>query len=114
MTGPQSLSMNEYAAIISKHVGFKVTYKDMSPEEWGRTLASWGVPGFLCKILVDLNTIFRQNLANVVSNDILLLTGKHTTFDEWVAKNKGAFGAKKTEVSGPWFMAPSTSKLWWV
>jgi len=123
ITGPQSLSSADVAAIVSKHVGFTVTYRDMAPEAWGKQLGEWGLPKFLCDILVELNTMYRTQAADVVSQDVATLTGKHTTWDQWIAARAAMFGAAPGHkasaavvappASAVWFLPKTEQKLWW-
>jgi uncharacterized protein YbjT (DUF2867 family) len=116
LTGPESMSFGQYAEHFSKRLGFAVSYKDMSPEEWGKTLGTWGVPAFMCKILTDLNGVYRAGYANFVSADVLTLTGRHVTIDEWIDDNAAAFGGEVTGTLGKAWWAPKTqagTKIWW-
>jgi len=67
ITGPEALSFYEVADIFTKVLGKKVTYVDISPEDFKATLLQWGQPEWLADALNELFGIYRAGYGAVVT-----------------------------------------------
>ena len=103
-------------------MGFKVVYRDFEPEAWGKQLSDWSMPAFLCEILVELNKIFRTQAVDFIARDVKTITGQWTSWDDWMAVHRSAFGAITSDRAmapsntnrGVFWMPRTEKKVWWV
>ncbi|EFC37938.1 predicted protein [Naegleria gruberi] len=77
LTGPQSLTYEQVAQIISKSLGKEIKFVELDEFEYGELLRKSGVPPFLIFPFVRLYQVFKLNgtTANV-HGDYQLITGK--------------------------------------
>jgi uncharacterized protein YbjT (DUF2867 family) len=92
ITGPEALSANEQAAIMSEVLGRPITATDIPPENYVEALlkagtAEWQAPGY-----AELANLFREGHAAMSKDDTMKLTGAHTSFRDWVIQNREVFG----------------------
>ena len=92
MTGPEALSMQEIAGIISSVTGRTISYINISNEQYRNTLIELGTP---LEVVEILDEIFRERKKSPDSR-VYLETHKifgltPTTFLEFVIKNKKIF-----------------------
>jgi len=89
LTGPESLSQAEQVSIIGEVIGRRITFEELSPDEFRReTEGSWPRP--VVDMLLDAwgATIGRPAFITSTVADIL---GSARSFRQWVADHAGAF-----------------------
>lgn len=84
ITGPEALTFYEVADKLSAVVGKKVTYVDVSPEDFKTSLLAWGQPEWLADALNELYGIYRAGYGAVVTNVVAEVGKKEPiTFDQF-------------------------------
>ncbi|MBB3137790.1 uncharacterized protein YbjT (DUF2867 family) [Rhizobium pisi] len=76
LTGPQALSYEEAAAILSEATGKPIAYDAISDEAFIGILTGAGVPADYASFLASIFYPVRQGWTAVVTNDVETLTGK--------------------------------------
>ncbi|MBA9002239.1 MULTISPECIES: SDR family oxidoreductase [Thermomonospora] len=79
LTGPDSLSMEEMAAIITKTTGRSVTFHNETVEEAYRSRASYGAPDWQVDAWVSTYTAMANGELAEVTDHVPLLTGHPAT-----------------------------------
>ena len=89
LTGPESLSQAEQVSIIGDVIGRRITFEELSPDEFRReTEGSWPRP--VVDMLLDAWGATMGRPAFVTSAVIDIL-GSARSFRQWVADHAGAF-----------------------
>jgi uncharacterized protein YbjT (DUF2867 family) len=92
LTGGEALTNAQLAEKISSVVGRKISYVDMPPAEFKAALVSAGTPEWSAEALLDLQRLYREGKASLVTNDFEPLTGrKPITFDQFAHDYAFAF-----------------------
>ena len=89
LTGPESLSQAEQVSIIGDVIGRRITFEELSPEEFRReTEGSWPRP--VVDMLLDAwgATIGRPAF---MTSTVAGILGSARSFRQWVADHAGAF-----------------------
>ena len=89
LTGPESLSQAEQVSIIGDVIGRRITFEELSPEEFrSETEGSWPRP--VVEMLLDAwgATMGRPAFVTSAVADIL---GSARSFRQWAADHAGAF-----------------------
>lgn len=76
LTGPESLSYSEAAAVIGQAIGVDVRYVPVDDESFARTLLGAGMPQASADYIVGLFQLTRSRAMEDVRSDVELLTGK--------------------------------------
>lgn len=76
LTGPAALSNAEAAAILSSVLGREIRYVNLSPEQMKQALVAAGAPEWNANGVIDLDTLYREGEASMVSPDIEHLLGR--------------------------------------
>ena len=77
---------------ISRVAGRKINYVDLAPAEFKKAILSGGMPEWSADALVDLQRLYREGKASVLSDDVERLTGrKPITFDQFARDYAFAF-----------------------
>lgn len=76
LTGPEALSNQQIAKILSAALGREVRYVDLPPEQRKQALVGAGVPEWNAKALVDLETLYREGGASMVTEEVALVLGR--------------------------------------
>ncbi|MGO4754647.1 SDR family oxidoreductase, partial [Streptomyces sp. 2MCAF27] len=79
LTGPDSLTLDEAAAILSEQLGRTVTYQQETVEEAYASRASYGAPPWQLDAWVSTYTAIASGELNGVSNAVPRLTGHPAT-----------------------------------
>ncbi len=92
LAGPRTLTGPEIGQVFSKVLGKEVKYQAHPTADFGKLLASWGLPGWLVEAYTDL-TAYYESGAGAQSSAPLekLLRRKPTTLEEFLTKNAAAF-----------------------
>ena len=89
LTGPESLSQAEQVSIIGDVIGRRITFEELSPDEFRReTEGSWPRP--VVDMLLDAWGVTMGRPAFITSAVIDIL-GSARSFRQWVADHAGAF-----------------------
>jgi len=92
ITGPESLSGEDVANILSSSLGKAVEYVDLSPEEQLRVSLKMGWPEWQARGSQELLQWFADGRGEKVYPDFKTLTGKEgTRFEDWFGTVKGMF-----------------------
>jgi len=92
LTGPEALANVPIAEILSDDTGREIKYVNLTDEQFTQALMGAGIPEWSAKALVDLQRLYREGGASMVSRDVELLLGrKPTSFAQFSRDHKGAF-----------------------
>ncbi len=92
LTGPQALSYQDVAAILSKTVGHPVTYVNLSSDQFKAGLIQAGLPEWLAEDLVTIESAWASGHTEEISDAIPLITGRAArTFAEFARDYRAAF-----------------------
>jgi uncharacterized protein YbjT (DUF2867 family) len=96
VTGPESLSCNDIAEILSQAIGKKIEYADVKPKEFKKEMIESGVPEIMAEAVTELYKLVSDGLCDVVTDTFYSITEKQPrTFDEFVDDNLPLFLKKK-------------------
>jgi len=86
LTGPEALSGQQQADIISKVTGKEVKYFDLDPEHLRQYLTGSGMPQWLANAMVELCAeVLAKNMGSGISPDVKNILGHSgTTFAEFI------------------------------
>jgi uncharacterized protein YbjT (DUF2867 family) len=92
LTGGEALTNGQVAEKISQVAGRKITYVDLPPAEFKKAILSAGTPEWSADALLDLQRLYREGKAALVTNDIERLTGREPiSFDQFARDYAFAF-----------------------
>jgi len=92
LTGGEALTNQQIAEKISPVAGRKINYVDLAPAEFKNGVLSTGAPEWSADALVDLQRLYREGKASLVSDDVERLTRrKPITFDQFARDYAFAF-----------------------
>ena len=92
LTGAEALTNEEVAEKISRVEGREITYLDLPPVEFKKAILSTGIQEWSADALVDLQRLYREGKASLVTDDVERLTGrKPVTFDQFARDYAFAF-----------------------
>jgi len=96
LTGSEAVTNGQVAEKLSGIAGHKISYVDLPPAEFKKALLSAGMPEWSADALVDLQRLYREGKASLLTDDVERLTGrKPITFDQFARDYAFAF---QTEV----------------
>ncbi|MBN9682755.1 MULTISPECIES: NmrA family NAD(P)-binding protein [unclassified Corallococcus] len=76
ITGPQALSYDDLAAILSRVTGRPIRHVHATPEEAQRHLQASGMPEVYARFLTMLDTLIRDGAEDRVTDTVLRVTGR--------------------------------------
>ena len=92
LTGGEAVTNEHVANKISHVAGRKITYVDLPPAEFKKTIVSTGAPEWSADAVIDLQRHYREGKASVVTDDVERLTRrKPITFDQFAHDYAFAF-----------------------
>ena len=92
LTGGEALTNEQVAEKISRVAGRKISYVDLPAAELKRGILSAGTLEWSADALLDLQRLYREGKASLVTDDIERLTGhKPITFDQFARDYAFAF-----------------------
>ena len=93
LTGPEALSAEETAKIVSEVVGKPLQVVHVSPDQLKEGMIAHGVPDFLAPLFVSFDVNALEGNIDMVTDAINALSGTAPqTLRQWVGANKAAFG----------------------
>jgi uncharacterized protein YbjT (DUF2867 family) len=91
-TGPQALTMDEAAELISEAAGRTISYRDTDREEWIAAMVATGIPAEYAHVLRPLTATMAGGDGARPNSDVLDVTGtRPVTFAEFAAKTASAW-----------------------
>ncbi len=100
LTGGEALTSGHVAEKISRVAERKISYVDLPPAEFRKAILSAGIPEWSADALLDLQRLYREGKASLVTNDVERLTGrKPITFDQFARNYAFAFQAEAKAAS---------------
>jgi uncharacterized protein YbjT (DUF2867 family) len=92
LTGGEALTNMQVAEGISRVAGREINYVDLPPVEFKKAILSTGTQDWSADALVDLQRLYREGKASLLTDDIEQLTGrKPVTFDQFAHDYAFAF-----------------------
>jgi len=86
-TGPEALSFDDAARLISVAVGRKIRYRDVDRNAWIKAMVQAGVPAEYGEVLRSLTGTIASDRGSRPNDDVLVATGEAPIrFEEFVAK----------------------------
>ncbi|MBB3655454.1 NAD(P)H dehydrogenase (quinone) [Rhizobium sp. BK650] len=94
LTGKQSLTPKEIAAIATEATGKPLEVVPVSDEQLGQGIRGAGLPGFVADMLVSADANIRAGKFDIVTDDFTKLTGKQPqSLKDYFVANKAALTA---------------------
>ena len=92
MTGPESFTLAQQAALLSKALGKPVKYVNVPPETARQGMLSAGMPPAYVEAILDLSAFLASGKADVVLPTVEQVLGRKAgTFDDWAKRHAAAF-----------------------
>ena len=92
LTGPEALTNEEIAGILSRELGREIRFINLPPAKFREALLSAGVPEWSADALVDLQRLYREGKAATVTRDVEQILGrKPISFAQFVRDYRYAF-----------------------
>jgi uncharacterized protein YbjT (DUF2867 family) len=97
LTGPRSQDMDGIAREYSDALNRKVTYSDISPEDWERVLNGAGLPEHLVQHLVTMAALHRAGRYDRLADGVDRATGRPAmSVREFVSRHADEFGGRRS------------------
>ena len=87
LTGPEALTNEQIAGILSRVSGREIRYVDLPPAELRKALVGAGMPEWSADALLDLQRLYREGGATRVEGSVEHLTGRRPTGFEPFARD---------------------------
>jgi uncharacterized protein YbjT (DUF2867 family) len=92
LTGPEALSYADVAERLSKSLGRRVTYRDVSLELMQERLRASGIPEWHIDVQSDFSTALSAGHASTVTNTVEAVTGRPArTFEQFIQEHLALF-----------------------
>jgi len=100
LTGPEALTNDEIARILSETTGRKIQYINLLPAQLREALLTAGVPEWNADALLDLQRLYREGKAAAVTQDVEQILGrKPVSFAQFARDYRSAFEAREQAAS---------------
>lgn len=94
MTGPQALTYDDVVAALEQALGKPVAHVRIDEETLREQLTSAGLPDWLADSFLGQHRLMREDRLSMVTTVVADVLGRPPrAIGEWLAENKGAFGA---------------------
>ena len=99
-TGPETVDMPEFAAVLSQVLGRHIDYYDLSEAEFSDLLLEHG--GYADRDQVEIEVLchlraWKEGRAEAVTHDVERITGRPAqSITQWVSQNRADFDARTT------------------
>ncbi|RDC66128.1 SDR family oxidoreductase [Adhaeribacter pallidiroseus] len=95
LTGPEAISVEEVAGILSRVSGRTITYVDVPEEAARQAMSSQHLPDWMVDAMLELNQILKAGYGAHVTNTVAQITGRPArTFAEFAQNNAHCFIAE--------------------
>ncbi len=91
LSGPETISMQDIAASLSRAVGTTIRYNDISAEEFQRYLIAMGWSAWHAEVMTRSYAGMSQGASAIVTDDVQRLLGRKATAFDQVAKDYARF-----------------------
>lgn len=92
LSGPEELSYEDAANILSRVLGKKITYTALTDDAARAGMLAAGMPDFYADMLIDLYRAYRMGIAARISPDVKNVTGKEPiAFEQFVRDHAERF-----------------------
>lgn len=92
LTGPEAIDNHEVASVLSRAVGRKIAYVDVTDEAARKAMADMGSPEVLTEALMGLNNVIRAGYTATVTNTVEAVTGRAPrTIEEFARDHASAW-----------------------
>lgn len=92
LTGPAALTYAEAAAVLSKHAGRTIEYRNVDEKQFVESLVQAGIPADYAGFLAVLFSFVRQGASSQVTDGVKVLTGRDPgTLADYAARNASAW-----------------------
>jgi uncharacterized protein YbjT (DUF2867 family) len=100
LTGPEPLTNSEIAQILSDDLGREIRFIDLAPAQLKPALLTAGVPEWSADALLDLQRLYREGKAAIVTREVEQILGrKPISFAQFSRDYKHAFHAQERAAS---------------
>lgn len=100
LTGPEALTNAEIAHVLSQALGREIRYINLPVEQLRSAMLSAGVPEWNADAVLDLQRLYREGKAAMVTKDVEQLLGrKPTSFAEFTRDYRDAFQVSQRAAS---------------
>ena len=100
LTGPEALTNDEIARILSETIGRKIQYISLFPAQLREALLTAGVPEWNADALLDLQRLYREGKAAAVTQDVeQILRRKPVNFAQFARDYRYAFATREQAAS---------------
>ncbi len=79
LTGPECLSYQDAAELLSQVTGKKIVYPNPSPEEYTQALKAGGAPDFIAPYMISVYSLVADGKVDLVTGEVERITGKKPT-----------------------------------
>jgi uncharacterized protein YbjT (DUF2867 family) len=94
LTGPQSLTYDQAADVLSATLGRAVRFAALSDADVPTGMLQRGLPAFHADALIEMSRAYRDGGADRLTTTVRDITGREpSSFAEFVADHRAAFGA---------------------
>ncbi len=94
LSGPETISMQDIAASLSRAVGTPIRYNDISAEEFQRYLIAMGWSAWHAEVMTRSYAGMSQGASAIVTDDVQRLLGRKATSFDQVATDYARFFKK--------------------
>ena len=92
LTGPEALSYADVAERLSRSLGRRVTYRDLSLEVMRERLRTSGMPEWHIDVQIDFSTALSAGHASTVTDTVEAVTGRPArTFEQFIQEHLALF-----------------------
>src|SRR5262249_46900988 len=95
LTGPEALTNEQMAQILSRVAGREINYLGRPPVEGKKAMLAAGIPEGSADGVVDHQRLYREGKASQISQEVAGLPGrKPRSFEEYARDHEGAWRAQ--------------------
>lgn len=92
LTGKEAITHSDVAAKLSKATGLSISYVDITPEDFKKSLLAAGLPEDYADFMVYIAGSLKQGNSSPIVDSVKKITGKEPiSFDEYAVENKKAW-----------------------
>lgn len=99
LTGPEALTHDQLAGMLTENLGRTITHIDLGPDDYLQGMLASGMPAELAERMLDLERYIREGRPGEVTGDIAAVIGR-------APRNFGEF-AREMAATGVWAAAMS-------